>query len=62
VVLVCSWRTDRWLLLVSSLLYCCRCVFNVCGWELWLGFFVFVVVYYDIEDRVVYVCVYVVKL
>jgi hypothetical protein len=37
---------------------CCRCVFNVCGWGLWLGFFVlFVVVYYDVEDRVVNVFV-----
>jgi hypothetical protein len=43
---------------------CCCCVFNVCGWGLWLVFFnmLFVVVYYDVEDRVVNVCVYVIKL
>jgi hypothetical protein len=47
----------------ESLLCCCRCVFNVCGWGLWLVFFMlFVVVYYDVEDRVVNVCVYVIKL
>jgi hypothetical protein len=46
----------------ESLLCCCRYVFNV-----WVGvvvgfFMLFVVVYYDVEYRVVNVCVYVIKL
>jgi hypothetical protein len=32
-------------------------MFNVCGWL----FMLFVVVYYGVEDRVVNVCVYVIK-
>jgi hypothetical protein len=61
-MLVCSWRTDKWLLFCESVLCCCRSVFNVCGWGVVIGFFMFfVVVYYGVEDRVVNDCVYVIK-
>jgi hypothetical protein len=61
-MLVFSWRTDKWLLFCESVLCCCRSVFNVCGWGVVVGFFMlFVVVYYGVEDRVVNVYVYVIK-
>jgi hypothetical protein len=59
---VCSWRTDKWLLFCESVLCCCRGVFSFCWWGGCGWFFMlFVVVYYGIEDRDVNVCVYVVK-
>jgi hypothetical protein len=36
-MLVCSWRTDKWLLFCESVLCCCRSVFNVCGWGVVVG-------------------------
>jgi hypothetical protein len=61
-MLVCSWRTDKWLLLVSHycvvVVVCLMCAAGGCGWV----FMLFVVVYCDVEDRVVNVCVYVIKL
>jgi hypothetical protein len=60
-MLVCSWRTDKCLLFCESVLCCCS-VFNVGGWAVVVGFFMlFVVVYYGVEDRVVNVCVYFIK-
>jgi hypothetical protein len=47
------WRVHYCIVVVV----CLMCAGGSCG-----SVFVFVVVYYDIEDRVVYVCVYVVKL
>jgi hypothetical protein len=47
----------------ESLLCCCHCVFLMCagggcGWV----FMLCVVVYYNVEDRVVNVCAYVIDL
>jgi hypothetical protein len=52
---------DKWLLFCESVLCCCRSVFNVCGWGVVVGFLLFVVVYYGVEDMVVNVCVYIIK-
>jgi hypothetical protein len=61
-MLVWSWKTDKWLLLVSHycvvVIVCLMCAGEGCGWV----FMLFVVVYYNVEVRVLNVCVYIIDL